>query len=68
VINDFEEYKVLNGRYGPYITFGKENFKIPRGQEPAGLTLEDCIKIVEGADKTKTKTKTKTKPKAKKKK
>jgi DNA topoisomerase I len=68
VISDFEEYKVLNGRYGPYITFGKENFKIPRGQEPAGLTLEDCIKIVEGADKTKTKTKTKTKPKAKKKK
>lgn len=55
-INDFGEYKVLNGRYGPYIAFGKENFKIPKGQEPAKLTLEECIKIVgSAAPKTKKK-------------
>jgi DNA topoisomerase I len=50
-INDFGEYKVLNGRYGPYITYGKGNFKIPKGHEPAKLTLDDCIKIVESSPK-----------------
>ncbi len=33
---------VLNGRYGPYITDGKKNAKIPKDREPKTLTLEDC--------------------------
>ncbi len=36
---------VLNGRYGPYISIGKNNIKIPKGTEPAMLTLEDCLKL-----------------------
>jgi DNA topoisomerase I len=40
------EMKVLNGRYGPYISFKKKNFKIPKGTDPEKLSLEDCHKLV----------------------
>jgi DNA topoisomerase I len=32
---------ILNGRYGPYVTDGKKNVKIPKDREPASLTLEE---------------------------
>ncbi len=38
--------QVLNGRYGPYICYNKQNFKIPKTQDAAKLTLEDCRAIV----------------------
>jgi DNA topoisomerase I len=41
--------RVMNGRYGPYIARGKENFKIPKGQDPAKLSFEDCLKIIDSA-------------------
>ncbi len=50
IIREYDEnkdVKVLRGRYGPYISIGKKNFKIPKGTEPEGLSLEDCIKISE---------------------
>ncbi len=53
IIQEFEqdaEMKVLNGRYGPYISFNKSNYKIPKGTDPQKLTYEDCIKIVENPD------------------
>jgi len=40
------ELQVLNGRFGPYISYKKQNFKIPKGQDAAALTLEDCRAIV----------------------
>jgi DNA topoisomerase-1 len=43
---------VLNGRYGPYITIDKDNYKIPKGKDPASLTLEDCLKIAASQEKT----------------
>jgi DNA topoisomerase-1 len=43
--------EVLNGRYGPYITYEKNNYKIPRGSKPEELTLEDCKAIIENAGK-----------------
>lgn len=33
------EIQVLNGRYGPYIKAGKENYKIPKGTDPHALDL-----------------------------
>ncbi len=34
--------QVLNGRYGPYITDGKKNAKVPKDREPKSLTLDEC--------------------------
>lgn len=41
--------KVLNGRFGPYITDGKKNAKIPKDREPAKLTLDDCEQLLAAA-------------------
>ena len=40
-----EMVKVVNGMYGPYIQIGKRNVKIPKGTEPADLTLEECLAL-----------------------
>lgn len=50
-IHDFGEVQVLNGRYGPYIKMGKDNYKIPKGVEAESLTREACLEIVKGAKK-----------------
>ncbi|MDD4819329.1 MAG: topoisomerase C-terminal repeat-containing protein, partial [Flavobacteriales bacterium] len=55
-IFDAEEpvIKVLNGRYGPYISIGKENVKIPKDTDPKTLTREDCLRLqAESAGKPK---------------
>ena len=39
--------EIINGRYGPYIASGGNNYRIPKGAEPASLTLEDCRKIID---------------------
>ncbi len=44
---------VLNGRYGPYISFNKKNFRIPKGTDPKELSLEACREIIAKADKKK---------------
>ena len=51
LILNFEEagIQVLNGRYGPYITNGKVNAKIPKDKEPKSLTLEECKKLIDEA-------------------
>ena len=41
------DVQVLNGRYGPYIVVGKKNVKIPKGKEPAELTLQECLDLAE---------------------
>ena len=41
---------VLNGRYGPYISFNKKNYRIPRSRKPEELTLEECREIIDKAD------------------
>ena len=38
---------VLNGRFGPYIKFGKKNVKIPKDQKPEDLTYEACKELAE---------------------
>jgi len=42
-----ESVKVMNGRYGPYITNGTDNFKIPKDQVANKLTYEDCMRIIQ---------------------
>ena len=47
-IMEFEEegIQVLNGRWGPYIKKGKQNFKIPKEVEAEKLTLEEVQEII----------------------
>ena len=42
--------KVLRGRFGPYISMEKNNYKIPKNTEPESLTLEDCKRIISASD------------------
>jgi DNA topoisomerase I len=75
LIHDFENdppIKVIQGRYGPYMTVGKENYKLPKDIDPEALTLEKCLEIAEnsqptnkGGKRAATKAKPASKPKAK---
>ncbi len=51
IIQDFvkEGIQVLNGQYGPYISDGKKNAKIPKDKDPKKLTLKQCQKIIKEA-------------------
>jgi DNA topoisomerase-1 len=54
LIKVFEEdpdVKILNGRWGPYIEFGKLNLKIPKDKDPNTLTFADCKALAETAEK-----------------
>ena len=49
-IAEFEDgVKVLNGRYGPYITDGKKNAKIPKDTDPKKITHKEALKILKEA-------------------
>ena len=50
VIADFGNgVQVLNGRYGPYITDGEKNARIPKDQEPKELTEAQCLELLAAA-------------------
>ncbi len=55
VINVFEKegIEVLNGRFGPYIAFEGNNYKIPKTVDPKMLTVEDCKKLIADQPKDK---------------
>jgi len=65
-IKSFEgtDIEVLNGRYGPYITDGNKNAKIPKDKEPKSLTLEECEKLIAEAPERKGRKKKTAKKKA----
>ncbi len=53
-IADFGDgVKVLNGRFGPYITDGKKNAKIPKDTDPKSITHEQAKSILEATPATK---------------
>ena len=54
-IKSFEgtDIEVLNGRYGPYITNGLKNAKIPKDREPKSLTLQECEELLAAAPERK---------------
>lgn len=39
--------QVLNGRFGPYISYEKANYKIPKTLNATELTLEKCMELIE---------------------
>jgi DNA topoisomerase-1 len=38
--------QVLEGRYGPYVTHNKVNATMPRGKDPASLTLDEAVALI----------------------
>ncbi|MDX5334394.1 MAG: DNA topoisomerase I [Gammaproteobacteria bacterium] len=75
IIRVFEDegIQVLNGRYGPYITDGEKNARIPKDRDPKSLGLAECqqllaeapVKKRRGAVKKKAAAKKKAAPKKK---
>ena len=51
VIASFQDgaIQILRGQYGPYITDGKKNAKIPKDREPASLTEAECVELLAAA-------------------
>jgi DNA topoisomerase-1 len=60
-----ENVKILNGRWGPYISRGKDNFKIPKTQKADELKYSDVLEIIkaEGKSESSSKAANKTAPK-----
>ena len=46
--------KVLNGRFGPYVTNGKKNVKIPKDTDPKNITHDKAKEMLEAAPAKKT--------------
>ncbi|HLP05033.1 MAG TPA: type I DNA topoisomerase, partial [Paludibacter sp.] len=46
ILGSSDEIQVLNGRFGPYFTCDKVNYKIPKGTDPTSLTEEKCRELM----------------------
>lgn len=55
-IADFGTVKVLNGRFGPYVTDGKKNAKVPKDTDPKALTEAEAKKLLAEAPARKPRT------------
>lgn len=56
IFDEDPELQILNGRWGPYISYKKKNYRIPKGTKAETLTLKQCLEIVKDggkSDKTK---------------
>lgn len=48
---DGSDVQVLNGRFGPYLSDGARNGRIPKDRDPASLTLEEATRLLEETGK-----------------
>jgi len=39
--------QVLDGKYGPYVSWNKVNATVPKGSEPASLTIDDAVRLLQ---------------------
>ncbi len=55
VLRAFEgsDVQILDGRYGPYITDGNKNAKMPQGKQPGDVLLEEALKLLAEAPERK---------------
>ena len=51
------DIKVLEGKYGPYIKHGGNNYKIPKGTDLEQLDEKACLEIIQNSNPTKSRTK-----------
>lgn len=47
IFDENPEAKIENGRWGPFVRFGKQNLKIPKGTEVEKITYADVLKWAE---------------------
>jgi len=40
------DLQILKGRWGPYIRYNKQNYKIPKGIDPDSIDYEACMRII----------------------
>ena len=54
VIHEFKDsdIQVIDGAYGPYIKYGKSNYRIPKGTDATSLTEEKCKEIINSSEPT----------------
>jgi DNA topoisomerase-1 len=41
--------RILKGRYGPYLTDGKKNVRVPKGRDPSLIELEEAKRLIDAA-------------------
>jgi len=49
IFDENPEIKILNGRWGPYISFKKNNYKIPKATDAAKLTFDEAMVLIDKA-------------------
>ena len=51
IIRTFEgtEVQIVKGRWGPFITDGNKNARMPKEREPESMTLEECQALLDAA-------------------
>src|SRR5690606_3024826 len=51
LIREFPEagIRILNGRWGPYITDGERNARVPKEREPESFSLDECRELLANA-------------------
>jgi len=46
---DDSSVKIVDGRWGAYVTDGKKNASVPKDKDPESLELQDCLELLEKA-------------------
>ena len=52
VLAAWGDIQIINGRYGPYLKAGENNYRIPKGADVASLSEADCQAIINSSEPT----------------
>ncbi len=52
VLAAWGDIQIINGRYGPYLKAGENNYRIPKGTDVASLSEADCQAIINSSEPT----------------
>jgi DNA topoisomerase-1 len=64
---DDSDVQIVKGRWGPFITDGNKNARMPKDREPDSMTLEECQELLDAAPDKRSKKKASKKKTVKKK-